>query len=291
MNRSARPLFSFPMHLTSLRHAGLAAARVLMMAAWFGLSVWAAGVVFYNVWGGAVLVWLYLAAMACAFIFRRKRPVFWRASWGVLALLLAYYLCIPATNGKEWQPSWSRLPAVEINGNEILVKDVRSFVYRTERDFDVRYVTRRFDLDKLATLDFAVSHWDGMEFVAHTMLSFGFEDGKHLALSVETRLPEGVEQGTVPGLYKQFNVIYILADEEDLFDLRTTYRKEDMYLYRINIGRENLKKAFLGFAEKINSLHERQLHDGAGGYVQELPGRAPLAVDAPLQRHVRPGRL
>lgn len=26
------------------------------------------------------------------------------------------------------------------------------------------------------------------------MLSFGFEDGKHLALSVETRLPEGVEQ-------------------------------------------------------------------------------------------------
>lgn len=55
MNRSARPLFSFPMHLTSLRHAGLAAARrILMMAAWFGLSVWAAGVVFYNVWGGAV---------------------------------------------------------------------------------------------------------------------------------------------------------------------------------------------------------------------------------------------
>lgn len=64
------------------------------------------------------------------------------------------------------------------------------------------------------------------------------------------RLPEGVEQGTVPGLYKQFNVIYILADEEDLFDLRTTYRKEDMYLYRINIGRENLKKAFPGLCGK-----------------------------------------
>ena len=52
------------MHLTFLRHAGLAAARILMMAAWFGLSVWAAGVVFYNVWGGPVLVWLYVAAMA-----------------------------------------------------------------------------------------------------------------------------------------------------------------------------------------------------------------------------------
>ena len=102
------------MHLPTLRHAGLIAARVLMFAAWFGLSVWAAGVVFYNVWGGAVLVWLYVAAMACAFVFRRKRPVFWRASWGVLALLLVYYLCIPATNGKKWQPSWSRLPALGI---------------------------------------------------------------------------------------------------------------------------------------------------------------------------------
>ena len=88
-----------------------------------------------------------------------------------------------------------------------------------------------------------------MEFVAHTMLSFGFEDGKHLAPSVETRLPEGWSRNC-PWPYKQFNVIYILADEEDLFALRTNYRKEDMYLYRINIGRESLKKAFLGFAEK-----------------------------------------
>lgn len=55
------------MHLTFLRHAGLAAARILMMAAWFGLSVWAAGVVFYNVWGGPVLVWLYVAAMDVRF--------------------------------------------------------------------------------------------------------------------------------------------------------------------------------------------------------------------------------
>lgn len=237
------------MHLTFLRRACPAAARILMTAAWFCFSVWAAGVVF-TTYGGSRAGVAVRGGHGMRLRPPRKRPVLWRASWGVPALLLAYYLFIPATNDKEWQPSWSRLPSVEINGNEIVVKDVRSFIYRTERDFDARYVTRRFDLDKLATLDFAVSHWDGMEFVAHTMLSFGFEDGKHMALSVETRLPEGVEQGSVPGLYKQFNVIYILADEEDLFALRTNYRKEDMYLYRINIGRENLKKAFLGFAEK-----------------------------------------
>lgn len=245
------------MHKPYLRRIARFSGILLMYSAWFGVTVWSLGVVFYNVWGGAVLVWPYLGVMACSFAFRKRWPAFWRASWGLPVLLLVYYLCIPATNDKEWQPSWSRLPFVEISGNEIVVKNVRSFIYRTERDFDVRYVTRRFDLDRLSTLDFAVSHWDGMEFVAHTMLSFGFEDGSRLALSVETRLPEGVAQGTIPGLYKQFNVIYVLADEEDLFSLRTSYRKEDMYLYRINIGRDNLKKAFLGFVEKINSLHAR----------------------------------
>jgi len=55
---------------------------------------------------------------------------------------------------------------------EIVVKDVRSFIYRTERDFDARYVTRRFDLDKLATLDFAVSHWDGIRGPYHVVLRF-----------------------------------------------------------------------------------------------------------------------
>lgn len=232
-------------------------ARVLMHIVWFALALWSFGVVFYLVWGGVVLAWLYLAAMGCAFACRNRFPWGWRASWGALALLLAYFFCVPATNGKVWQHSWSRLPSVEIDGNRVVVHDVRSFLYRTERDYDVRYVTRQFDLDRLATLDFAVSHWDGMEQIAHTMLSFGFDDGQFLALSVETRLPEGVEQNSVAGLYRQFNLIYILADEDDLFALRTNYRKEDMYLYRINISREALKKVFLGFLEKADSLNRK----------------------------------
>lgn len=104
------------MHLTFLRHAGPVAALILMMAAWFGLSGWAAGVVLYNVWGGVVLVWLYVAAMACAFVLRGKMPVFWRASWGVAALLLAYYLCIPATNEKKWCLSGAACPPWKSTG-------------------------------------------------------------------------------------------------------------------------------------------------------------------------------
>ncbi|MFR4417112.1 MAG: hypothetical protein ACLT8E_06900 [Akkermansia sp.] len=95
MNR-ARGLF-FIFHAPA--PCGPVAARVLMFAAWFGLSVWAAGVVFYNVWGGAVLVWL-RSRHGLRFCFRRKRPVFWRASWGVLAL----FGVLPVhsvTNGKE----------------------------------------------------------------------------------------------------------------------------------------------------------------------------------------------
>ena len=76
------------MNLSSLRRAGLAAARILMYAAWFGVALWAAGVVFYNIWGGVALVWLYAAGMACAFAFRKRYPAAWWFSWGILLLLL-----------------------------------------------------------------------------------------------------------------------------------------------------------------------------------------------------------
>lgn len=224
--------------------------------AWCFLALWASGVVVYNVWGGVVFVWFYVIGLIVSFCFRKKSLLQWQVMRFLPVLLWVYYLMIPASNDKVWQAPWSRIPVVEISGNHVTVKDVRSFVYRSEQDYDVRYVTRQFDLDKLSTLDFAVSHWDGMEAVAHTMLSFGFEDGRHLALSVETRLPEGVLQENLPGIYKQYNLAYILADEQDLFALRTHFRREDMYLYRVKMSRSDLRKVFIGFAEKINHLHK-----------------------------------
>ena len=43
------------MHKPTLRHAARLTGHLLMYLAWFGVTLWSLGVVFYNVWGGMVL--------------------------------------------------------------------------------------------------------------------------------------------------------------------------------------------------------------------------------------------
>lgn len=240
----------------SWRAATLCALRILGWAVFAGLAVWGAGVVYYCLglswWGLA----LYLAALGVCARFRQGMWAVY-AACGLVAALELVYLCIPASNDRDWQAPWSKMAEATVDGDTLVIKNVRDFRYRTEEDYDVRYVTKTYSLDKLDTLDFIVSHWDGIELVSHTLLSFGFSDGQHLALSAETRLDKGDEQGAVPGLFKRFELQFIFATEEDIFALRTNYRHEDLYLYRV-AGQDpkQLRKVLLAFVAKANELRE-----------------------------------
>jgi hypothetical protein len=50
----------------------------------------------------------------------------------------------------------------------------------------VRWLTRGHDLRGLDNVDLAAVYWAGPA-IAHVMLSFGFTDGQHLAISIEAR--------------------------------------------------------------------------------------------------------
>lgn len=217
--------------------------------------LWSAGIVWYCLPLGWLFLTLYLGLIAAAVYYRR-----WKWSipglWALAAILNIGYLCITPTNDRPWLPSWSRLPYGTIQGNTLTLHDIRDFNYRSVDDYDVRYITQTYDLDQLRTLDFAVCHWDGMEAVAHTMLTFGFSDGRQLALSCETRLDSETPQGTIAGLYKRFGFIYIFATEPDIFALRSNYRHEDLYLYRFNMTPAQIRTVLTDFVERANALHK-----------------------------------
>ena len=141
-----------------------------------------------------------------------------------------------------WQAPWGRVASVDYDDTLTTVRNVRDFHYRDVEDYDVRYIDFSFDPSSVRTVDVAVSHWDGMQAVAHTMLSFGFEDGRYLAFSMETRLPMGAEQGFLPGFYRQYELLMVVATEEDLFKLRTNFRREELYLYRTNATPEQARE-------------------------------------------------
>ncbi len=186
-----------------------------------------------------------------------KKKYCFRIALGVMAVIIIWFLLIPASNDRDWQPSFSRNPRAEFDKDDkVTIYNIRDFEYRTEKDFDVHYIDGTYDLDELNTMDYVQVHWDGMKAIAHSMLSFGFKDGRHIVVSVETRLDKNDIQGALPGLYKNFELLMILGTERDILGLRTNYRHEQVYLYPTQCTDAEIKVVFLDILRRVNELNE-----------------------------------
>jgi hypothetical protein len=135
---------------------------------------------------------------------------------------------------------------------------VRNFDYRSESDFTPRWEERTYDLRKLDSVDIIAAYWTGKA-VAHTMVSFGFQDQDYLAVSIETRKEKGESYSSLAGFFRQYELYYVVADERDVIRARTTYRQpqEDVYIYRTRVRPKNIRRIFLDYIETINDMHAR----------------------------------
>ena len=91
---------------------------------------------------------------------------------------------------------------------------------------------------------------------AHTLVSFGFSDGSYLAISVELRREPGEKFSPVKGLLKQYELMYVVADERDVIRLRTNHRHDDVFLYPVRAGAEQRRRLFVSMLERANALRE-----------------------------------
>jgi len=72
---------------------------------------------------------------------------------------------------------------------------------------------------------------------------------------VETRKEVGEEYSAFRGFFRQYELIYIIADERDLIRLRTNYRTgEEVYLYRTIATPETTREVFLDYLRGANEL-------------------------------------
>lgn len=149
-------------------------------------------------------------------------------------------------------PAHLVMPYADFKGESVTIHNVRNCDYRSTTDFDVRYETRTYNLADVRSVDLYVNYW-GIEQVAHTFVSFGFSDGRYLAVSIECRPPAGKTYGILKGLFKQYGLIYVWADERDVVRLRANYRNEDVYLYRTTFTPEDARKLFVAMLEKTNA--------------------------------------
>lgn len=145
--------------------------------------------------------------------------------------------------------------------------------------------------------------WNGGDFTYN--VEFWILGREILALSAETRLAEEDVQGSLPGLYKRFGFQLIFAAEEDIYALRSNYRHEDLFLYRVKISRDKVREIFVEFVRRVNKLHTEPefyntlTHNCTTGLISSIGKAVPLGRFNPtmilngfLDRHMfRQNRL
>lgn len=178
---------------------------------------------------------------------------------GIAAVLVVVtgvrWAAMRPSNARDWKPEHGVLPTVTIDSSRVHIGGIRNFSYRSATDFTPAYYDRTFDLDGIASVWLGISvfktNWRGP---AHSFLCFGFDNGDYLAASIEARQEKGESYSMLWGLFRRFEVIYVLGDERDVVGTRAIQRADQVYLYPIRASREAIRMLFVDLVEAADAL-------------------------------------
>lgn len=240
--------------------------RLIKFAAWtclwvvaLGCVLWAFGALYFDFpiatlrIGAASLFGLLLLGMII-FVPGKMRKL--AICLGGFFLVLCWWLTLKPTNDRAWQPDVAQTAWAQINGDEVTFHNVRNCDYRTDTDFTTHWETRTVRLSQITGMDLYIMYW-GSPWMAHPIVSFRFAGALPLCFSIETRKTIGQEYSALRGLYRQYTLIYIVADERDSVRVRSKYRHgEDVYLYRTLASPAQARARFLEYINATNTLRD-----------------------------------
>lgn len=164
-----------------------------------------------------------------------------------------WWTSISPSNTRDWTPDVARTARATFDASRVTIQNVRNFNYRSEFDYDQHWETRTYDLNHIRGADLFLSFW-GPTQIAHSIVSWDFGDSQHLAVSIETRKEKGESYSALRSFFRQYELYYVVADERDLVGLRTNYRCEQVYLYRLNIPSVQARALLVDYLDEVNSL-------------------------------------
>lgn len=158
------------------------------------------------------------------------------------------------THERDWSPDLATLPRVEWSGDRAVVRNIRNCVYESDDDYVISYYDKEYDVAKIQTVDFIVVPFKEAPSLAHTMLSFGFDEGDYLTVSAEARLEKDETYNPLAGALRQYELMYVVADERDAILRRTKHRGVDVYVYRTIATPEQARSLFADVMQRVNHL-------------------------------------
>src|SRR5262245_20667716 len=170
--------------------------------------------------------------------------------------VVAWWLTIAPSHDRNWRPEVAVMPRAFMDGDHVRITGVRDFDYRSSNDFIVHHEESEIELSNLIGLDFFVSYWSKGP-VAHTFVSFIFDNASPLCISIETRPEVGEGFNPIASLFKQFELIYVVGEERDLVGVRAIHRQEWVYLHQLNTSPADARRLLLVYLARINELADR----------------------------------
>lgn len=229
----------------------------LLCAAWGGMALLAQAPQQHHIAQALALVWgfFWLILLGYGVLQRRTLPI---VAGGLVAMLalLAWWGTIAPQADRDWAPEVAQLVQVEVDPTQpsvVHLRNVRNFSWRSDTDFTPRWETRSYNLDQLESVDVALSYWMGPA-IAHTLVSFGFQDGQHVVFSIEIRKEAHEQFDPLAGFFKQYEMALVAADERDILAVRTNVRGEQVHLYRVNMEPEAMRELFMAYARQSSQL-------------------------------------
>ena len=194
-----------------------------------------------------------LAVAAAVCLATRQRWPVMAVYWLAVGALLLWWIAILPAGRREWAPDVAENATAAFDGDRVVVSNVRNFTWRSETDFDPVWEDRSYTLSHVTEVDLIMSYWMG-ESIAHTIVSFGFDDGDRLAFSIEVRKEANETFSSIAGFFKEYELAIVAADERDLVRLRSNVRGEDVRIYRMKVNPDNARRLLRLYLEEANSL-------------------------------------
>ena len=173
---------------------------------------------------------------------------------------LGWFFSIEPKQDREWMAEVDQRVSYErdaTNPDLITLTNIRNFDWQTEEDAIEHWDTRTIDLSKLSGVDVTNSYWMG-PLIAHTLVSFRFEDDRPLAFSFEIRKEDGESFSALAGFFRRYELSLIAAEERDIIYTRSNARGEQVYLFPIsNLQQHEVKSLFESYLTAADDLNAK----------------------------------
>jgi len=169
---------------------------------------------------------------------------------------LLYYVLKPVPLSGDWQEHLKVASTAVFDGESVTVKNVRNFrYYPEEKDMHAGYYDRTYNLNEVKQVWYVAEPFNENESAAHTFVSFEFNNGDFLSISIEARKTKDQTYSIWKGFMRTYPLIYIAADERDVVLLRANLRKDKVYVYPVKLSKpENARYLLVDMLTRMNEL-------------------------------------